>query len=95
MEKVNRRTVKRWGERAGDMSELGAVWNGYSLVEAGKLGDAVEKAGQAVDADYLATAALVSLSNPCMTVYELTGRSCKIGRDRRLSHYIFILNLPL
>ena len=61
MEKVNRRTVKRWGERAGDMNELGAVWNGYSLVEKGKLGEAVEKVGQAVDAEYLATAALVSL----------------------------------
>lgn len=60
MEKVNRRLVKRWGERAGDLSELGAVWNGYSLVEGGKLGLAVEKVGQAVDQEYLATAALVS-----------------------------------
>jgi hypothetical protein len=63
LEKVNRRVVKRWGERAGDMSELGAVWNGYSLLERGKLGDAVEKVGQAVDAEYLATAALVSVLN--------------------------------
>lgn len=60
MEKVNRRVVKRWGERAQDMSELGGVWNGYSLVEGGKLGLAVEKVGQAVDQEYLATAALVS-----------------------------------
>ncbi|ORX35967.1 hypothetical protein BD324DRAFT_629706 [Kockovaella imperatae] len=59
MEKVNRRTVKRWGERAGDLSELGAVWNGFSLVESGKLGEAVEKVGQAVDSEYLATAALL------------------------------------
>jgi hypothetical protein len=42
------------------MSELGGVWNGYSLVEGGKLGLAVEKVGQAVDQEYLATAALVS-----------------------------------
>lgn len=62
MERVNRRVTKRWGERAGDLSELGAVWNGFSLVEAGKLGEAVEKVGQAVDQEYLATAALVSLS---------------------------------
>lgn len=41
------------------MSELGAVWNGYSLLEKGKLGEAVEKVGQAVDGEYLATAALV------------------------------------
>ncbi len=59
MERVNRRVTKRWGERAGDLSELGAVWNGFSLVEGGKLGEAVEKVGQAVDAEYLATAALV------------------------------------
>jgi len=62
MEKVNRRVVKRWGERGQDMSELGGVWNGYSLVEGGKLGLAVEKVGQAVDQEYLATAALVSFS---------------------------------
>ena len=51
--------TKRWGERAGDLSELGAVWNGFSLVEGGGLGEAVEKVGQAVDGEYLATAALV------------------------------------
>lgn len=60
MEKVNRRVVKRWGERAADMSELGAVWNGFSLVEHGKVGEAVERVGQAVDNEYLQTAALVS-----------------------------------
>ncbi|OCF73806.1 sorting nexin-41 [Kwoniella mangroviensis CBS 8886] len=59
MEKVNRRVTKRRTERAGDMSELGAVWNGFSLVEQGKLGEAVEKVGQAVDQEYLATAALL------------------------------------
>ncbi|ORY32304.1 hypothetical protein BCR39DRAFT_523841 [Naematelia encephala] len=59
MEKVNRRVTKRWGERAADMSELGAVWNGFSLVEGGKLGEAIEKVGQAVDGEYLATAALL------------------------------------
>ncbi|WRT64141.1 uncharacterized protein IL334_001070 [Kwoniella shivajii] len=59
MEKVNRRVTKRWTERADDMSELGAVWNGFSLVEQGKLGLAVEKVGQAVDQEYLATAALL------------------------------------
>ena len=57
--------TKRWGERAVDLSELGAVWNGFSLVEAGKLGEAVEKVGQAVDAEYLATAALVSTPGSC------------------------------
>ncbi|WWC86255.1 uncharacterized protein L201_001128 [Kwoniella dendrophila CBS 6074] len=59
MEKVNRRVTKRWTERAQDMSELGAVWNGFSLVEQGKLGESIEKVGQAVDQEYLATAALL------------------------------------
>ncbi|WWD17888.1 sorting nexin-41 [Kwoniella shandongensis] len=59
MEKVNRRVTKRWGERAQDLRELGAVWNGFSLVEQGKLGLAIERVGQAVDAEYLATAALL------------------------------------
>ncbi|GFZ43511.1 Sorting nexin-41 [Saitozyma sp. JCM 24511] len=59
MEKVNRRVVKRWGERATDLSELGAVWNGFSLAEPGKLGLAIEKVGQAVDQEYLQTAALL------------------------------------
>jgi hypothetical protein len=59
MEKVNRRLTKRWEDRARDMSELGAQWNGFSLTESGALGNAVEKVGQAVDADYLATTKLV------------------------------------
>lgn len=67
MEKVNRRVTKRWGERAHDMSELGGIWNGFSLVEQGKLGEAIEKVGRAVDAEYLATAALVR-----MTVHRLS-----------------------
>jgi hypothetical protein len=75
MEKVNRRVVKRWGERGQDMSELGGVWNGYSLVEGGKLGLAVEKVGQAVDQEYLATAALVSYSGAFYTAADLAASS--------------------
>ena len=85
MERVNRRVVKRWGERAGDLSELGAVWNEYSLQETGTLGDAIEKAGQAVDAEYLATAALVSLS-PLLWLLD-TDISCNHGSGPRRSHY--------
>ena len=73
MEKVNRRVVKRWGERAQDLSELGAVWNGFSLVEKGELGLAVEKVGQAVDQEYLATAALVSPSRTQLDSQYLLG----------------------
>ncbi|OWT41151.1 sorting nexin-41 [Cryptococcus neoformans Bt1] len=67
MEKVNRRVTKRWGERAHDMSELGGIWNGFSLVEQGKLGEAIEKVGRAVDAEYLATAALLQSWEKTMT----------------------------
>ena len=76
MEKVNRRVVKRWGERAQDMSELGGVWNGYSLVEGGKLGLAVEKVGQAVDQEYLATAALVRTILAWLTYLETHRAAC-------------------
>jgi len=82
MERVNRRVTKRWGERAGDLSELGAVWNGFSLVEGGGLGEAVEKVGQAVDAEYLATASLVG-SHSIAVVTELTRdlHSFDLGSD--------------
>jgi hypothetical protein len=63
MEKVNRRINRRWAERAGDLNELGAVWNEYSLMETGEVGLAVEKVGQAFDAERLATAGLVSLAS--------------------------------
>jgi hypothetical protein len=60
MEKVTRRTLKRWNDDAQDHAELGAALNGFSLNEEGKLAAAVEKTGQAVDATYISTARLVS-----------------------------------
>lgn len=54
------------------MSELGGIWNGFSLVEQGKLGDAIEKVGRAVDAEYLATAALVRITVRCRSNVLLT-----------------------
>lgn len=60
MEKVNRRTVKRWADRGQGASELGALLNGFSLETKGSLQRAVEKFGQAVDAEQLTTALLVS-----------------------------------
>ncbi|KAJ9097202.1 Sorting nexin-41 [Naganishia friedmannii] len=59
MEKVNRRVVKRWGERGQGASELGALMNGFSLDNRGTLQGAVEKFGQAVDAEQLTTALLL------------------------------------
>ncbi|GHJ86640.1 hypothetical protein NliqN6_3042 [Naganishia liquefaciens] len=59
MEKVNRRTVKRWGDRAQGASELGALLNGFSLENKASLQTAVEKFGQAVDAEQLTTALLL------------------------------------
>ncbi|KAG7531313.1 hypothetical protein FFLO_04434 [Filobasidium floriforme] len=74
MERVNRRVVKRWGERAHGASEMGAIVNGLSLdlddgatkeltegVGAGTRGvqEAVEKFGQAIDAEHMSTALLL------------------------------------
>ncbi|KAJ3866260.1 MAG: hypothetical protein NXY57DRAFT_888481 [Lentinula lateritia] len=58
MEKVTRRTVKRWSEYAQDHAELGAALNGFSLNETGSLSGAIEKTGQAVDATYMSTTKL-------------------------------------
>jgi hypothetical protein len=96
MEKVNRRVTKRWGERAQDMSELGALWNGYSLLEKGKLGEAVEKVGQAVDGEYLATAALVCLLYILEDKESLADYgSYKHGNALRPSHCTSTANSPL
>lgn len=76
LEKVNRRLMKRWGEYAADNAELGGVLNGFALVEGSAPGDgtlamqesaeaasaAVEKTGQATDAAFVATNAMVSLT---------------------------------
>jgi sorting nexin-4 len=59
MEKVTRRTLKRWSENAQDYSELGAALNGYSLNESGALAAAMEKTGQAVDTTYMSTTRLL------------------------------------
>lgn len=59
MEKITRRTLKRWSDDAQDHSELGAALNGFSLNESGPLSAAIEKTGQAVDGTYISTAKLV------------------------------------
>ncbi|EMD39045.1 hypothetical protein CERSUDRAFT_112741 [Gelatoporia subvermispora B] len=59
MEKVTRRTMKRWSDFAQDHSELGATLNGFSLNEQGQLSTAIEKTGQAVDATYMSTTRLL------------------------------------
>ncbi|GBE86505.1 Sorting nexin-41 [Sparassis crispa] len=59
MEKVTRRTMKRWSESAQDHAELGATLNGFSLNETGQLSSAIEKTGQAIDATYMSTTTLL------------------------------------
>ncbi|KAJ7089668.1 hypothetical protein B0H15DRAFT_265598 [Mycena belliarum] len=59
MEKVTRRTLKRWSDQAQDHADLGAALNGFSLHESGNLSGAVEKTGQAVDATYVSTTKLL------------------------------------
>ncbi|CAH1755770.1 18970_t:CDS:2 [Entrophospora sp. SA101] len=62
MEKTNRRTWKRLNDLSSDYSELGAVYNGFSLNESDHddLASAIEKVGQAVDSSYMATSELTS-----------------------------------
>ncbi|KAJ6496798.1 hypothetical protein DFH09DRAFT_1205038 [Mycena vulgaris] len=59
MEKVTRRTLKRWSDQAQDHADLGAGLNGFSLHESGDLSGAIEKTGQAVDATYVSTTKLL------------------------------------
>ncbi|KAI0319621.1 hypothetical protein OF83DRAFT_1109236 [Amylostereum chailletii] len=59
MEKVTRRTMKRWSEYAQDHMDLGSAWNGFSLNENGELASAIEKSGQAIDATYMSTSRLL------------------------------------
>jgi hypothetical protein len=61
MEKVNRRTLSHLSAWAGDLAELGARFNAFSLSEQSQsLASAIEKTGQAVDSTYIATAELSS-----------------------------------
>ncbi|KZV96383.1 PX-domain-containing protein [Exidia glandulosa HHB12029] len=59
LEKVTRRTMKRWSEYGHDHTELGGVLNGFSLSESGALAATIEKTGQAVDSTYLSTTQLL------------------------------------
>jgi hypothetical protein len=65
MEKVSRRTMKRWSDLAQDYRDLGAALNGFSLTEQrpgeqqGHLSSALEKTGQANDTTYATTTKLV------------------------------------
>lgn len=52
---------------AQDHMDLGAAWNGFSLNEQGELSGAIEKTGQAIDATYMSTTRLVSLSSSTLT----------------------------
>ncbi|KAI0060944.1 hypothetical protein BV25DRAFT_1806376 [Artomyces pyxidatus] len=59
MEKVTRRTMKRWSEYAQDHMELGATWNGFSLTETDELAASIERTGQAIDSTYISTTRLI------------------------------------
>jgi hypothetical protein len=59
MEKVTRRSMKRWSDYSQDHMELGAIWNGFSLNETGELAAAIEKTGQAIDATCMTTVRLL------------------------------------
>ncbi|KAH6916121.1 sorting nexin-41 [Coprinopsis sp. MPI-PUGE-AT-0042] len=59
MEKVTRRTIKRWKDYAQDHADLGAVLNGFSLNENDEMATAIEKTGQAADVSYVSTTKLL------------------------------------
>ncbi|QRV74046.1 sorting nexin-41 [Ceratobasidium sp. AG-Ba] len=59
LEKVTRRTAKRWSEHSHDTAELGAALNALSLSLPPHESDAVERTGQAVDAAYVGSTKLV------------------------------------
>ncbi|KAF7308733.1 Sorting nexin-41 [Mycena kentingensis (nom. inval.)] len=59
MEKVTRRTLKRWADQAQDHADLGAALNAFSLHETGELSSAIEKTGQAIDTTYMSTTKLL------------------------------------
>jgi len=73
LEKINRRLMKRWQDYAVDQAELGGVLNGFALVEGSVIGDgqlstqetaeatstAIERTGQAIDATYVSTNAML------------------------------------
>ncbi|KIJ55351.1 hypothetical protein M422DRAFT_23949 [Sphaerobolus stellatus SS14] len=58
MEKITRRTMKRWTEYSADHADLGGILNGFSLSESGALAASIEKTGQAIDATYMSTVKL-------------------------------------
>ncbi|KAL1915855.1 uncharacterized protein VTP21DRAFT_6243 [Calcarisporiella thermophila] len=60
VDKSQRRVVKRLGELANDYSELGAIYNGFSLNETGALANAIEKVGQAIDSSYVSTGEMIA-----------------------------------
>ncbi|KAK9359362.1 hypothetical protein V1504DRAFT_394958 [Lipomyces starkeyi] len=60
IERVNKRILKRYGEIAADLAELGARYNAWSLNEVNTLAAAIENVGQAVDLTYISTEELIS-----------------------------------
>ncbi|KAK9237111.1 hypothetical protein V1525DRAFT_404981 [Lipomyces kononenkoae] len=60
IERVNKRILKRYGEIAVDLAELGARYNAWSLNEVNTLAAAIENVGQAVDLTYISTEELIS-----------------------------------
>ena len=56
IDKVNRRTLEHLTKLSGDLAELGARYNGFSLSEQSPtVAAAIERVGQAVDSTYIST----------------------------------------
>ncbi|CAG8518438.1 3319_t:CDS:2 [Ambispora leptoticha] len=91
LEKTNRRLLKRLSDLSNDYAELGAVYNGFSLVEPGGLSNAIEKVGQAVDSSFMAirnlTTALESeFSEPLQEYSQFAQMIKQVLRYRHMKH---------
>ncbi|TIB88774.1 hypothetical protein E3Q06_00843 [Wallemia mellicola] len=90
LERVDKRTTKRWSTVANDYAELGAAFNGFSLTES-DLSVALEKVGQAVDSTYISTNTMLQnwekdFSEPLHIYSQFAGIIKKLLEYRHQKH---------
>ncbi len=77
LEKVNRRLVRRFSDMTADLSELGGLYNTFSLEESASLASTIEHIGQAFDGEYISTESLVASLSSCFS--EPLGESAQFA----------------
>ncbi|CAG8465388.1 2334_t:CDS:2 [Ambispora gerdemannii] len=91
LEKTNRRILKRLSDLSNDYAELGAVYNGFSLIEFGGLAHSIEKVGQAVDSSFMTTRNLITaleseFSEPLQEYSQFAQMIKQVLRYRHMKH---------